>query len=180
MLRIRVPCRELYDEIQNQFIQVEEQHLRLEHSLVSLSKWEQKWRKPFLGKEDKTFEETVDYIRCMDLDEEKDLHTYMAISSEDLERILNYINEPMTATWFNEKKHQPKNGETVTAEIIYYWMFSLQIPKECETWHLNRLLTQIRVINVKNTPQKKMNKNETAKHYRDLNNARRKKWNSTG
>lgn len=180
MLKITIPATELFDEKTQTFITVKEQPLTLEHSLLSLSKWESKWHKPFLGKEAKTFEQQLDYIRCMTITQNVDPSAYYALTQEQLKKIDDYIQDPMTATWFNDK-NQPKNGkEVITAEIIYYWMKSLQIPFDCEKWHLNRLLTFIRVCNIKDAPEKKMSKREIYSRNRALNDARRKKYNTTG
>jgi len=180
VLKITIPATELFDEKTQTFITVKEQPLTLEHSLLSLSKWESKWHKPFLGKEAKTFEQQLDYIRCMTITQNVDPSAYYALTQEQLKKIDDYIQDPMTATWFNDK-NQPKNGkEVITAEIIYYWMKSLQIPFDCEKWHLNRLLTFIRVCNIKDAPEKKMSKREIYSRNRALNDARRKKYNTTG
>lgn len=180
MLKITIPATELFDEKTQTFITVKEQPLTLEHSLLSLSKWESKWHKPFLGKEAKTFEQQLDYIRCMTITQNVDPSAYYALTQEQLKKIDDYIQDPMTATWFNDK-NQPKSGkEVITAEIIYYWMKSLQIPFDCEKWHLNRLLTFIRVCNIKDAPEKKMSKREIYSRNRALNDARRKKYNTTG
>ena len=145
MLKITIPATELFDEKTQTFITVKEQPLTLEHSLLSLSKWESKWHKPFLGKEAKPFEQQRDYIRSRTITQNVDPSAYYALTQEQLKKIDDYIQDPMTATWFNDK-NQPKSGkEVITAEIIYYWMKSLQIPFDCEKWHLNRLLTFIRV-----------------------------------
>jgi len=180
MLQIKIPATESWDEKKEEFITTtEEQTLQLEHSLVSISKWESKWNKPFLNKTDKTTEETMDYIKCMTITQNVKDETYERLTSKNIEAINNYISAPMTATTF----HNPTQGtsrETITSELIYYWMISLNIPMECQKWHINRLLTLIRVCNIKNTPPKKMNKREIASHYASLNAARRKQFNSKG
>ena len=183
MLQIEVPEIELYDPIKEEFVYVRSQKLQLEHSLMSLSKWESKWCKPFLSKEEKTPEQTIDYIRCMTIGPpaSQDVYTTLAYNEETLKQIKDYIDAPMTATWFNEKEGTKKNSkEVVTAELIYYWMIALQIPFECEKWHLNKLLTLIKVCNIKNAPSKKMPKKEVYSRNKALNEARRMKYNTKG
>ena len=178
MLTITIPKTELYDEIQNEFRIVKEQKLVLEHSLVSLSKWESRWHKPFLGKEPKTREETIDYIRCMTVNS-VDPIVYDCISGQIISQINQYIEDPMTATTISE---QQKRGsrEIITAEIIYYWMVALNIPFECQKWHLNKLLTFINVVNIKNKPAKKMSKRDVMSRNASLNAARRKALHTKG
>lgn len=180
MLKITVPETEMFDEKSDRFIKIKKTELTLEHSLVSLSKWESKWNKPFLGKENKTLEETIDYIRCMTLTQNVDPRVYMALNSDIVTEIVNYIQAPMTATWFREDPYAKKSNEIVTSELIYYWMISLQIPFECERWHLNRLLTLIRVCSIKNEPPKKMSKRDIMSRNHALNEARRMQHNSHG
>lgn len=182
MLQITIPARELYDEVNNLFIYEKEQTLQLEHSLVSLSKWESKWCKPFLGKEPLTHEETIDYIRCMTITQNVDPEIYGRLTPDNIKAVEKYIDAPMTATWFpQEGKEKGKNsGEVVTNELIYYWMVALGIPFECQKWHLNRLFTLVKVCNVKNKPPKKMSPKEIASRNAALNAARRKKLNSKG
>ena len=180
MLRITIPAVEQWDEIKQEFIQTKEQTLQLEHSLVSLSKWESKWNKPFLSKEAKTNAETIDYIKCMTISHNVDPEVYNFLTTEHIEQINKYIEAPMTATTFVEDKSGRRNREVITAELIYYWMIALTIPFECQKWHLNRLLTLIRVCNIKNAPPKKMGKKATASHYAQLNAARRQQMNTRG
>lgn len=180
MLRITIPKVELWDDVKQEFIYTKEQTLCLEHSLVSLSKWESKWCKPFLAKEPKTFEETVDYIRCMTITQNVDSDTYNYLTDELIRQVNEYIDAPMTATWFVEDKSGMKNSETITSELIYYWMISLNIPFDCQKWHLNRLLTLVRVCNTKNKPQKKMSQQSIMSQHAALNAARRKKYNTRG
>ena len=179
MLKISIPASEQYDSINNLFCYTKEQTLVLEHSLVSISKWESKWHKPFLGKEQKTYEEIVDYIKCMTLTQNVDPLIYNNITEKIIAEVYNYIDEPMTATTFSKEKVSP-NREIITAEIIYYWMISLQIPFECQKWHLNRLLTLIKVCSIKNTPSKKMSKRDLMNRNRSLNASRRRALNSKG
>jgi len=179
MLTITIPGREMFNEKTGEFFNTKEQTLQLEHSLVSLSKWESKWNKAFLSKEQKTTEQILDYIRCMTITQNVNPDVYNALTNENIETINNYINSPMTATVFYDKNSK-KSNETVTSELIYYWMIALNVPMECQRWHLNRLLTLIRVCNIKNTPPKKMNKRELMSRNAALNAARRSKLNTRG
>lgn len=179
MLQITIPSMELWNEKAQEFIQQKEQILQLEHSLVSLSKWESKWCKPFLSKTPKTHEETIDYIRCMTISQNIHSDVYNAITNDIIDQVSRYIEAPMTATTFsNEKK--VINNDIITAEIIYYWMVALNIPFECQKWHLNRLLTLINVCNIKNQPKKKVPKGTIYSRNAALNAARREKLNTTG
>lgn len=181
MLYLNVESGELYDEVNESFITTKETNLQLEHSLVSLSKWESKWCKPFLdSKEEKTTEQIMDYIRCMTITKNVDPNVYKNLTQKNIDTIMEYINAPMTATWFSDDKNHRRSSETVTNELIYYWMISLQIPFECEKWHLNRLMTLIRVCTVKNTPPKKMSKSEILSRNHALNQARLKNMGTHG
>ena len=180
MLYITIPSCEMYDESTEEFVYAKEQTLQLEHSLVSLSKWESKWCKPFLSKQDKTMEETIDYIRCMTVNQVSDPTVYSRLTLDNLNSINEYIGSPMTATTFSNTPKGGSSGEQVTSELIYYWMIALNIPFECQKWHLNRLLTLIRVCEVKNQPPKKMSKREIMSRNAALNAARRKKLGTKG
>lgn len=178
MLRIKV-CEESWDPNSQEFVYTKEQILDLEHSLVALSKWESKWCKAFLTKREKSDEEILDYIKFMTLTENVDPDVYNHLSRENVEDIRKYIESPMTATHISSQGGQ-SSKETVTSELIYYWMITLNVPFECENWHLNRLLTLIKVCNAKNQPPKKTNSKALASKYAALNAARRKQLNSTG
>lgn len=182
MLQIVVPAScELYDERTNTFFTVKEQTLQLEHSLVSLSKWESKWGKPFLSKNKQlSHEEIIDYIKCMTLTQHVKPEVYQVMTQANIDTITEYIDKPMTATTFSKDRKGPINREIVTSELIYYWMIALNIPFECQKWHLNRLLTLIRVCNIKNQPPKKMGTKALMSRNAALNAARRKQLNTTG
>ena len=180
MLRIVIPERELFDEKTEEFLKTKEQTLQLEHSLVSLSKWESKWHKPFLVKDEKSFDETIDYIRCMTLSKNIDPKVYSFLTEENIKEINDYIGDPMTATTFSDRDSKKPNREIITSELVYYWMIALNIPFECQKWHLNRLLTLIRICNIKNQPSKTMGKHEIMSRNAALNAARRKQLNSKG
>ena len=174
MLQIEIPASEWWDESTNSFINVKPVTLTLEHSLVSLSKWESKWCKPFLTKDSKTNEETLDYIRCMTLTQNVDPNVYLGLTSKNIEEIKEYINNPHSATTIHENSNAPRSRETITSELIYYWMIALNIPPEYQKWHLNRLLTLIKVCNVKNSPPKKMSQRELLRQRRAMNESRLK------
>jgi hypothetical protein len=181
MLQITIPSVELFDESTNEFVYTKEQTLQLEHSLVSLSKWESKWRKPFLDKSDKSYEEILDYIKCMTLTQNVKPEVYNYLTKQHVEQIQEYIQAPMTATRFSDTtKRGNSSGEQVTAEIIYYWMIALNIPPEYQKWHLNRLLSLIRVCEIKNQPPKKMSRREIMSRNASLNAARKSRFNTRG
>ena len=173
MLRVEIPGTELYDSDRDYFCIVDSETLTLEHSLLSISKWESKWQKPFLTKDQKTVEESTDYIRCMTLTSNVDPLIYQCITPAIFKTINDYIQSPMSATWFRDDKRRSGRREIVTSELIYYWMVALGIPFECQKWHLNRLLTLIRICNEKNAPPKKMSKRELMNRNTSLNAARR-------
>lgn len=183
MLTITIPAVELWDEAKQEFVGLQkEQTIQLEHSLISISKWESKWCKAFLTNKQKTREEMMDYVRCMTITPNVDPDIYKYLSNENILEINKYIEAPMTATCISEDKAS-KGGsrEVVTSELIYYWMIALQIPlDECQKWHLNRLLTLIKVCNVKNQPPKKTSKKDLLNRNAALNAARRKQFNTTG
>lgn len=179
MLVIEVPISEMYNEETNEFV-VSTFRLELEHSLASLSKWESEFEKPFLKPDEKTDEETLGYVKAMTLTPNVPPEIYTKLSQENVQAIDEYINAKMTATWFSERKNQPRSREIITSEIIYYWMVSLNIPFECQHWHLNRLFTLVRVCQQKNAPQKKMSKREIAQRQRELNAQRRANMGTSG
>lgn len=172
MLELSVGKKRLYDEKSGKIITVPGESLKLEHSLVSISAWESKWHKPFLTNEKKTVEETLDYIKCMTLNQVSD-DIYTKLTKADVEEIVEYMKNSMTATWFSKNNKEKPNNEIITSEIIYYWMTASQINLECQYWHINRLLTLIRVISLKNQKEEKMSKKDLYAHHAALNKARR-------
>jgi len=179
VLTITVGSEESYDEETEELVQVGGFDLHLEHSLVSLSKWESFYEKPFLSDVPKTPEETLFYIKSMILDEKVPPDVFLKLEEKHIEQINDYISAKMTATWFSKTSHR-RSHEIVTAEIIYYWMISHNIPFECQTWHLNRLLTLIKVCNEKAAPRKKMRPEEIAANNRRINEERRRQLGTTG
>lgn len=180
MLRIVIPATEYWDESKNEFVYTKEQTLQLEHSLVSISKWESKWCTPFHAKREKTAEETIDYIKCMTITQNVNDDVYNRLTRAHIDQVLEYIEAPMTATTIAKPKASRPNRESITSELIYHWMIDLGIPFECQKWHINRLLTLIDVRNVKTQPPKKTGKRETINNYAMLNEARRKQFNTRG
>ena len=180
MLSITIPDLELWDEINEEFVYKKGQTIELEYSLDSISKWESKHCKPFLTREERTHEEFIDYIRCMTLTENVEPEMYEQLSAENIRAIEKYIDAPMTATTFSQEQTKKNNVERPTAELIFYWMIAMNIPFECRKWHLNRLMTLIRVCSVKNAPPKKRSTRDIMKRNAALNAARRKRYNTRG
>lgn len=184
MLRIEVPPVEFYNSEINEFFNIEGATLELEHSLVAISKWEAKWHKAFFGKSQKTQEEVTDYIRCMCLNaDDVDPLIFSRLPADAIQRINEYVEDPQTATtiWDLSPEKPQRQQDTVTNELIYYWMIALQIPFECQYWHINHLLTLIRVCNVKNdTHGKKIPEKDLRQRYAEINAARRKALNTKG
>ncbi len=180
MLQIVIPTGELWNEKKQEFVYTEGLTLELEHSLISLSKWESKWCKVFLNSEKKTVEETIDYIRCMTLTENVKPEVYNNLTADNFRAINDYINAPMTATYFSGAPRGRPSREKTTAELIYYWMLVMNIPIECENWHLNRLLTLIKVCSIKSQKPKKKSKREIMARNTALNAARRKQMGTRG
>lgn len=178
MLTIDVVLEDLYNEETEEFVSLK-YTLELEHSLISLSKWESVFEKPFLSDAEKTQEEIFFYITAMVTDPKIPPEVFTSLTPENVGQIEKYISSRMTATWFNDAD-QPKSREVITAEIIYHWMIALNIPFECQHWHLNRLLTLIRVCNEKNSPPKELSRAEMAARNRALNAERKKQLGTTG
>ncbi len=181
MLEIYVPETELYDERTNEFIHVKATTLHLEHSLLSISKWESKWCKPFLAKDKndrRTSEEMLDYIRCMTIGSVPE-NVYTVLTKENIDQITEYINWPMTASTVTDHNTSSSSNSVITSELIYYWMIACNIPFSCEKWHINRLIMLIRICNAKNNP-KKMSQKEILRNNRELNRARRKALHTRG
>ena len=179
MLTIVIPAMEEFNEATNEFITIEKQTLQLEHSLVALSKWEAKHKKSFVSNSNLTIEETIDYFIDMTLNESFNKEAFPFMPSKVAKQIQDYIASPMTATVLPKKQTTP-NREIITSELIYYWMIALKIPMECQTWHLNRLLTLISVCEIKNQPPKKKSRAEIISRNRELNTARQKEMNTRG
>lgn len=181
-LVIHVPDTEFYNYDTEEFVMVKGATLRLKHSLFSVSHWESKWKIPFLEKKpEKTKEQMIHYVKCMTINKNVDPNLYLALTADNWKQIEAYIEDKMSATWFNDDDpSKPRKKEIITSEIIYFWMISQNIPMECERWHLNRLLTLIHVCSIKNAPPKKMSKNSVMSRNRALNAARKKKYGTKG
>jgi hypothetical protein len=180
VLTITVPGEEHYNEENHEFFTVGDFELDLEHSLVSLSKWESKFKTPFLVADQKTDEQILYYIECMIVTPNFPPEVLPRLSQENLDAIHEYIDDSMTATWFNEPPNGRRSSETITSELVYYWMFSQGIDKECEKWHLNRLFTLLKIFNLKNAKPKKMSRSEIAQRNRELNAQRRAQLQTSG
>jgi len=181
MLQIVVPEKEYWNERTQQFVSTKEQTLCLEHSLVSISKWESKWHKAFIKTFNKnpTNEEIRYYVKCMTLTQNVDPNVYLSLTEENYREIFEYINDTMSASYINDGPGE-RNREVITSELIYYWMVQANIPFECQKWHLNRLLTLIRIYNVKNNPKKKKSTVELITEYKNANEERKKQWKTAG
>ena len=185
MLKLTIPGIENWDRENQEFVYTDAVELELEHSLVSLSKWEEEFEKPFLSSEQKTTEETLAYFRHMTLTPDVPPEVYNRLTSAHVEQINTYLGAKMTATWFNEhgSKKGPVRKEVVTSEIIYNWMLDMQIPLDRENWHLNKLITLIKVRNEKNAPNdksKQMSTREIAQRNRELNERRKAQYKTSG
>ena len=182
MLKIVVPGREWFNESLEEFVSSKDCTLTLEHSLLSISKWESKWKIPFLETDPpKTKEQSLDYIRCMTINQVTDPFVYYNIGPDLMDQINAYIADSKTATFITRSKNaRPPVKEPITSELIYYWMITYGVPFECQKWHLSRLLMLIDVCIFKNAPPKKMTQNEILKRNAALNKARCKARNTRG
>lgn len=180
MLRIIIEGDEVYDEEKNEFSTVNDVVVDLEHSLVSLSKWESEFQKPFLMPGEKSAEEIFGYIKAMVLTPGAGLDVLQRCSQKNIQEIQQYIDSSQSATTFGSMPERRGPSEVITSELIYYWMVAFNIPFECQTWHLNRLFALIRICNIKNSPPKKMTRHEIAERNRQLNAERKAKYNTTG
>lgn len=169
MLTITIEALDLFNEADNTFNPLPKQTIELEHSLVSLSKWESFWEIPFLSDKEHTDTQTIDYVRCMIVTPDVDPEIVMRLNPSNMREVTEYINKKMTATWFRDNDKKKSTSEQITSELIYYWMVALNIPFECQSWHLNRLLTLIQVCNEKNSPPKKMDRAEMLAQRNKLN-----------
>ena len=182
MLELNIEEKELYHQETNKFIQIPACTLTLEHSLISLSKWESKWKIPYLSKQERTPKQDLDYVRCMVIGPLKDDKIIDALSFSELKQIQTYISSPMTATTFQNTpiNNKKSKNEVMTSEVIYAHMFAHRIPIDCQKWHLNRLLTLLKICDLQNAPKDKMTKKQTAMLYAERNAARKAKHNSRG
>ena len=173
--RLHVKARRGWDYGREEFIDIPEADIELEHCLLAISKWESRWNKPFFV-ETHTTEEWLDYIWCMAIDSDIDERFPSALPSEDICQIIDYMQKSQTATWFNEKNNSPRTGEQMTSELMYYYMAQVPLPFEiCERWHMSRLLSILRIASIKSQPDKKMSRMDIAAQNRALNAARHAK-----
>ena len=182
MLEISIPDLEYFNDQTDEFGVIKGQTILLEHSLLSLAKWESRHHKPFLSDSKSnphTQEEMIDYIRCMTITKNVNPVIYYAIDNDLYSVIQEYIDDPMTATWFSDD-NKSSGQSVITNEVIYYYMTALNIPFECEKWHLNRLMTLIGVCARKSSPPKKMTKEEVYSKYQELNEQRKRKLHTSG
>ncbi len=185
MLTIIIPQSEGFNEITSEFITIPETHLNLEHSLISISKWESKWHKAFLKDNNKTPEEMLDYIKCMTLNKNVDESIYNFLNHNHINKIIKYMQDRQSAAYLNDAGEKllsgrTKTGDVLTSDLIYYMMFSLKIPIECQKWHLNRLLILIHIFNIKNSAGKRSNNRSILSNNAAINASRRKKYNTRG
>ena len=180
MIKITIPETELYDSNTSSFIRTTPTVVTLEHSLASMSKWESKWELPFFGTAEKTKEQVLDYTRLMVIGEEIDPNVFSGLTAENVRVIKDYIESKQTATWFSSEQRGPHSRKIITTEVIYSWMISQGIPFECQYWHINRLLTLIRVISESQEKPKKMRKSSVMSQNRMLNAQRRARLGSSG
>ena len=180
MLTLFIPKQEYYNEVEERFFEADEFFLHLEHSLISLSKWESKHQKPFLSSTEKSSDEIFSYIEFMILDESYPADLFSRLSGENIKKINDYIESKESATIINNRNQPRGRSETITSELIYYWMVAFQVPFECERWHLNRLFALLQICGIKNSKPQKMSKSEMAARNRELNAKRRSQYNTTG
>ena len=181
---VTVPKSEVYDEENDIFYEIKnEVTLVMEHNLIAISRWESKFHKPYLTKDTKTNEEILYYLECMTITKGVESYVYRCIPKSELLRITEYINDPMTGTTVRESPYAKKQGkeEIQSAELLYYYMFKLGIPKECENWHLNRLMTLMKVYGAKDEkPDGKASRSELIARNRAINARNRSKYHSKG
>lgn len=176
MLELEIKGTERWDEINEEFVQSEKTTIKLEHNLLSISKWESIYNVPFLSDKDKTFEETLKYIECMNVTPNIDREVYLRLTPANIEDINSYIRKPMTAVTFPNEKEKKGGGGNLTSEMIYYFMIAFNIPVEFEKWHLNRLLTLIKICDIKNRPPKKLSPKEIMERNKQVNEENRRRW----
>lgn len=187
MIEINVPASSVVDPDTNRIYRVKkDQKIQLEHSLISIQKWESRWHIAYLKRDhQKTYEQIIDYIRCMTLTPNVADDVYYCIPDSELKRVAQYIDDPMSATRVHDAPPVKSFGigqkqDVVTAEVIYYWMIAMNIPYECRKWHLQQLLTLIRVINAKNAPKKKRPMKDVLAEYRSINEENKKRFGTKG
>jgi hypothetical protein len=180
MLKLVIPGDEYFNEEDETFETVGDVELELEHSLVSLSKWESKFKKPFLSDDPKTAQEIYWYVDAMIISPIYPADSLLRLTKQNIQQINDYIESTESATTFGEMPERKARGEIITSELIYYWMVAFNIPFECEYWHLNRLFALIRICNIKNSKPRKMSNREVSQRNRELNAVRRAQYNTKG
>lgn len=182
MLKLIVPSEEYYDEETNTFSQTKDYVLQLEHSLVSISKWESKWKKPYISKAKKTYQERCDYVRCMTITQNIPPHVYRNLTEAALARVDLYMADPMSATTIRSIKGKGGGGSSsITSETVYYWMIQYGIPFSCEKWNFNRLMALINICGRKVSNQgKKPNGKHLMQQMYDLNEKRKAQFHTKG
>lgn len=180
MLEIIITGREAFNEKTNEIIRLEDTKIKLEHSLISLSKWESKWHKHFIGNKSITTEELLDYIRCMTITQNVDPNLFLFMDKANIAAIKQYIDDPMTATTIKNDPNRRHQSRIITSEVIYSRMFDLNIPIDCEKWHLNRLLTLIEVCGIERSPKQRMKPSDVYRQNAALNAQRRRMNKSRG
>lgn len=179
MLTLKIESFEGWDEEKEEFIYIEGQTIHMRHCLASISKWESKWHIPFLSRKEKTEEQALDYIRCM-VEEEVSDTVINIIQTRYGREIESYMNNPSTATVVHHDKQEIGSNSPKTSEVIYSWMFQLNIPMECQYWHINKLITQIDYMNEQQKPPKKISKKDAMARQARINAERRAKLKSKG
>lgn len=179
MLRITVPGGDMFDEEKNKFRTIKGQTIELEHSLISISKWESKWKKAFLSRSPRNEDEIRDYVRCMTVTPGVNPDLYLCLTTENIRDIQAYIDDTMSATVFRGGGAPKGTPKPKTSEQIYGAMVLLGIPFECQKWHLNRLLNLIHECEILNDGGK-MSQKDSARCMSQMNAMRRAKHHTRG
>ena len=174
VLDLYVPGKEFWNSELQEFIYTKDITLHLKHSLVSLTRWEQHYKRRFLDDGPKNEEEYRFYIQCMTLNKDVDPLVYTVLQEDDIKKVTDYLHDSMTATTLPKQNNNRSNSEKLSSELIYYYMSALNIPFECEKWFLNNLIILISIASIKNNPQQKKSKPSWSS-IRALNAARNAK-----
>ena len=158
VLDLYIPGKEFWNSELQEFIYTKDITLHLKHSLVSLTRWEQHYKRRFLDNGPKNEEEYRFYIQCMTLNKDVDPLVYTVLQEDDIKKVTDYLHDSMTATTLPKQNNNRSNSEKLSSELIYYYMTALNIPFECEKWFLNNLIILISIASIKNNPQEKKSK----------------------